>query len=249
MGRHRKHSVSRRRGSAFVAASVITASAGAAALAGAAPASAASSNVVSDAAIASYANNAGLSGCRGLGTATWVAIALAESAGNRNAHATVGEDSRGLWQINMRAHSSWVGSRNLYDPATNAWAAAQVCKSSGPNAWTTYTKGSYRQYMARGNAAAAAAGSTAVTTASNAVAKSVPVSNSTAWYLSRAAYHGVYLDGTRKLQQKLADLGYTIAVDGYFGPQTDSVVRAYQSTHGLLVDGVVGPKTHDSLFG
>jgi hypothetical protein len=32
------------------------------------------------------------------------AIALAESGGNSRAHNPVGEDSRGLWQINARAH-------------------------------------------------------------------------------------------------------------------------------------------------
>jgi len=240
-----------RRGSAVVAAGVMTATAGVAVLSGAAPASAASSTV-SDAQIASYAHAAGLDSCR-VSLATWVAIALAESGGNRYAHATVGEDSRGLWQINMRAHSSWVGGRDLYDPATNAWAATQVCKGSGPSAWTTYTKGSYRTYLSRGQAAANAVAAGTVSAAPAVLAKATatpaaPAVPANAWYLSRAANHAVSLDGVRQLQQKLAGLGYTIAVDGYFGPQTDGVVRAYQASHGLLVDGVVGPQTHKALF-
>jgi hypothetical protein len=248
-GRHRKQSARRRRGSSVVAAGVLTATAGAAVLAGAAPASAASS-VVSDAQIASYARSAGLDGCR-VGLATWVAIALAESGGNRYAHATVGEDSRGLWQINMRAHGGWVGSRDLYDPATNAWAATQVCRGSGPSAWTTYTTGAYRTYLSRGYAAAGAVGSGAALAAPAPVAKALvaPAIPANAWYLSRAANHGVSLDSVRTVQTKLADLGYTITVDGYFGPQTDGVVRAFQAAHGLSVDGVVGPQTHKALFG
>ena len=51
---------------------------------------------------------------------TMTAIALAESGGDTNAHATHGEDSRGLWQINVQAHGDWVGNRNLYDPLENA---------------------------------------------------------------------------------------------------------------------------------
>ncbi|ONH25750.1 peptidoglycan-binding protein [Pseudofrankia asymbiotica] len=250
-GRHRRNNVVRRRGSAVVAAGVMSATAGAAILAGATSASAAST--IPDSQIAAYAHSAGLDNCR-VGLATWVAIALAESSGNTYAHATVGEDSRGLWQINMRAHAGWVGSRDLYDPATNAWAAAQVCKGSGPSAWTTYTTGAYRSYLARGNAAANAVGSATVYAAPVALAKApaapaAPAIPANAWYLSQAANHATYLDATHQLQQKLASLGYTIGVDGYFGPQTNGVVRAYQASHGLLVDGIVGPQTHKALFG
>jgi hypothetical protein len=247
-GRHRKPNVHRRRGSAIVAAGVMTATAGAAALAGATPASAASSSTISDSQIAAYAHGAGLDSCRGVGLATWVAIALAESGGNTYAHATGIEDSRGLWQINLWAHGSWVGSRNLYDPATNAWAADQVCKGSGPGAWSTYTNGAYRSYLSRGYAAAASVGSGTVSAAA-AAAPAAPAVSSTAWYLSEAAYHGTYLPAVADLQQKLANLGYQVAVDGYFGPQTDRAVRAYQANQGLTVDGVVGSQTHQSLFG
>jgi len=228
----------------------MTASAGAAIFTGASPASAASSSIIPDAQIASYAHNAGLDKCRGVALSTWVAIALAESGGNTYAHASVGEDSRGLWQINMRAHSSWVGTRNLYDPATNAWAATQVCSGSGPGAWSTYTNGAYRSYLSRGYAAANSVAAGSVTTASVAVTKAtVAAVPSNAWYLSQAANHGYYVDAVRQLQQKLAAQGYTIAIDGYFGPQTDGIVRAFQGSHGLLVDGVVGPRTHQALFG
>jgi hypothetical protein len=114
--------------------------------------------VSSDVAIAKAAKNSGLTGCRGVSTATWVAIALAESNGNNYAHATAIEDSRGLWQINLRSNSDVVGGRNLYDAQTNAWAANQICKRQGPTAWTTYTSGAYLHYLGRGAAAAAVTG-------------------------------------------------------------------------------------------
>ena len=48
----------------------------------------------------------------------------------------------------------------------------------------------------------------------------------------------------RYIQAQLnADPRYPTAVDGIFGRDTESSVRAYQYDHGLASDGVVGPKT------
>ena len=55
------------------------------------------------------------------------AIALAESGGNPGAHNPNGEDSRGLWQINMspqaNGNAPWAQQLDLYDPVDNARAA------------------------------------------------------------------------------------------------------------------------------
>lgn len=51
------------------------------------------------------------------------------------------------------------------------------------------------------------------------------------------------------LQNRLNQLSFVLKVDGDFGPQTDSVVRAYQQVKGLKVDGIVGPKTWAALMG
>lgn len=50
-----------------------------------------------------------------------------------------------------------------------------------------------------------------------------------------------------ELQERFAGWGYTITVDGWFGPQTDGVVRSWQRSNGLTVDGIVGPVTAASL--
>lgn len=53
---------------------------------------------------------------------------------------------------------------------------------------------------------------------------------------------------TREVQQRLADRGWPVEVDGVFGQQTDTTVRTFQTEKGLEVDGVVGPVTWSSLW-
>ncbi|MBQ9032560.1 MAG: peptidoglycan-binding protein [Parasporobacterium sp.] len=56
-------------------------------------------------------------------------------------------------------------------------------------------------------------------------------------------------DAVIRVQQALADLGYLdSAIDGYYGPVTESAVLAFQNANGLYVDGVAGPMTQDALF-
>ena len=58
-----------------------------------------------------------------------------------NAHDTSGEDSKGLWQINLNAHPEFL-SWNLYDPQSNAFAAYQIYLKAGNSFrdWTCATK-------------------------------------------------------------------------------------------------------------
>lgn len=92
--------------------------------------------------IAGYAYTAGLRNPTKIAMA--VAIAEAESGGNPKSYYGKGrDDSYGLWQINMKAHTIselGIGSKEaLYDPVTNARAMVKISKSGadwGP--WSTY---------------------------------------------------------------------------------------------------------------
>jgi cell wall-associated NlpC family hydrolase len=81
-------------------------------------------------------------------SATMTAIALAESGGNSKAHNPHGEDSRGLWQINGRAHPNFLTKYNLYDPLDNARAAFEIShKGHDVSPWTTTHGGLSSRYV------------------------------------------------------------------------------------------------------
>jgi peptidoglycan hydrolase-like protein with peptidoglycan-binding domain len=57
-------------------------------------------------------------------------------------------------------------------------------------------------------------------------------------------------DAVRAVQSQIHSRGdgaSQVAVDGIFGPVTDSAVRAFQTLLGLSVDGIVGPQTWNHL--
>ena len=81
-------------------------------------------------------------------SATMTAIALAESGGNSKAHNPVGEDSRGLWQINGKAHPDFLTKFNLYDPVDNARAAFEIShRGEDISPWTTTHGGLSSRYV------------------------------------------------------------------------------------------------------
>lgn len=93
---------------------------------------------------------------------TMLAISQAESSGNKNAHntnATTGDNSYGLWQINMlgdmgpkrRSALGITSNDQLYDPYVNARAAKMIYDQQGLQAWGAYTNGSYRKFLGNHN--------------------------------------------------------------------------------------------------
>jgi len=50
-------------------------------------------------------------------------------------------------------------------------------------------------------------------------------------------------DVTALLRALNTVMGFGLVVDGYFGPQTEAAVRAFQVRYGQVVDGVYGPQS------
>ncbi|MCK0113053.1 NlpC/P60 family protein [Ornithinimicrobium sp. F0845] len=86
--------------------------------------------------------------------ATWTAIALAESGGRVDAVNDQGEDSRGLWQVNIDPGVRTNEWGNLADPRVNAQAAYEISRGGiDMRPWTTThdsnrgTAHDYRTYL------------------------------------------------------------------------------------------------------
>jgi predicted chitinase len=83
---------------------------------------------------------------------------------------------------------------------------------------------------------------------------SLPVENPPASSGEAPPYPGTVLrqgsKGTnvRVVQQRLSDLGYSLGVDGNFGPGTAKAVVAFQQKNSLGNDGAVGPNTWKALW-
>lgn len=56
-------------------------------------------------------------------------------------------------------------------------------------------------------------------------------------------YGGVDQQNVRTWQQQMANRGWSIGVDGMFGPSSSSIASQFQQEKGLNVDGLVGPQT------
>jgi cell wall-associated NlpC family hydrolase len=52
---------------------------------------------------------------------------------------------------------------------------------------------------------------------------------------------------TRAIQYALTKAGYSLDIDGSYGPATTAAVKAFQKKYGLTVDGNVGPKTQAKM--
>jgi hypothetical protein len=61
-------------------------------------------------------------------------------------------------------------------------------------------------------------------------------------------YGGADTGNVKTWQQKMKDRGWSIGVDGCFGPESENVCRQFQAEKGLSVDGDVGPKTWDATW-
>lgn len=93
----------------------------------------------------------------------------------------------------------------------------------------------------------AAASPTGVAAAA-AVAVSTPVGGQAPAYPGTALRQGRRGADVQTVQQRLADLGYAVGVDGNFGPGTRAAVVDFQGKKGLTNDGSCGPATWAALW-
>ena len=98
-------------------------------------------------------------------------------------------------------------------------------------------------------AAPAAPSAPAAAPSASAPATAPTVAPSAALNTTRKLRWGSRGSSVKELQTALNSHGANLAVDGVFGKRTHAAVKDYQSSKGLQVDGVVGPKTRGALNG
>lgn len=81
--------------------------------------------------------------------------------------------------------------------------------------------------------------------AGGSVTPTPPTTCTPAWPLVRRS--SAYAKNAEVVQYLLRSRGYSLSVDGYFGPATESTVKAFQRGQGLVQDGVVGENTWTAL--
>lgn len=55
-------------------------------------------------------------------------------------------------------------------------------------------------------------------------------------------------EDVKKMQRQLSNKGYTLTIDGDFGPATEAKVKQFQRDKRLVSDGICGPQTYGALF-
>ncbi|MED1603619.1 peptidoglycan-binding protein [Alkalihalophilus marmarensis] len=116
----------------------------------------------------------------------------------------------------------------------------------------TITRDAVRQFQASNNLQVDGIAGPQTFRALGASGGQAPASTSSNTTVS-ASSAGILRVGSRgsavtSLQQQLRDKGhFSSAVDGVYGPLTQSAVRSFQSAMGLSVDGIAGPQTFNAL--
>jgi peptidoglycan hydrolase-like protein with peptidoglycan-binding domain len=67
------------------------------------------------------------------------------------------------------------------------------------------------------------------------------------YYLEPGSSGTIYGSVTRMVQSQLNEMGFSLAVDGSYGPATEQAIRTFQEREGLTEDGVAGPRTMNLL--
>ncbi|MCF6521668.1 M15 family metallopeptidase [Streptomyces sp. JJ36] len=83
------------------------------------------------------------------------------------------------------------------------------------------------------------------------VATAAPAAADTCYTWNRNLSRGASGSDVAQLQERIAGWaarGQNIAIDGQFGPATESALRRFQAGYGLSVDGVAGPQTYSKIY-
>jgi hypothetical protein len=188
----------------------------------------------------------------------WDAVAQCESGGNWSTNTGNGfsgglQFTPSTWAANGGTGSPQGASRSQQIAVAERVKASQgmgawpVCGSRGGSGSTANTGGSTYNSTERATRSTTRT-SIPTTTSSNSTshasaAPSYTAPKASAVFLSTKLVNQKRAD-VRALQTNLVKVShFNITIDGQYGPQTESAVKAFQARNGLASDGIAGPKT------
>ncbi|CUU57765.1 Putative peptidoglycan binding domain-containing protein [Parafrankia irregularis] len=182
---------------------------------------------------------------------TWEGLRQCESGGNYTTN--TGNGYYGAYQFSAGTWRSlgYSGLPHTAPPALQDEAALKLALRSGFGQWPVCGSGMGGDQLSPG-ASSSGSGSQASRTAERTSLVAQPVATTGVPPLTRnyfASVHNQVTDEIRTWQEKMNSLGYSLAVDGCYGPKSAAAARDFQTVRGLVVDGVLGPQTWAATFG
>jgi len=183
----------------------------------------------------------------------WSRLRACESGGDYSIN--TGNGYYGAYQFDL---STWrglgfSGYPHQASPATQDAAAAKLQAQRGWQPWPSCSRSLGLSGTPSSSASSSSSSSSSESSSTRASRSSTrsSLSSSTATGYTRLLTTALISQeraDVARWQAAMARRGYTIAVDGQYGPQTAGVARQFQAANGLLVDGIVGPQTWGATF-
>jgi hypothetical protein len=169
-------------------------------------------------------------------------LRMCEAGGNY--HTNTGNGYYGAYQFSLGTWRGlgYSGLPSSASPSTQDAAARKLQARSGWGQWPACSRKLGLGHSSSHHSTSSTAGHFTSASSSRAVVVHTAQGN-----VLSVHDVDVYREDVRELQAKLQLLGYDLELDGHFGQETGAMVRKFQESVSITVDGTVGPETQHAL--